>query len=57
MLIQIIFIYAKDPYGAKYKFLINKREGVGLEEFRRRIIWTIFTEILKNTIQIGNMKY
>ena len=54
---QIIFIYAKDPYGAKYKFLINKREGVGLEEFRRRIIWTIFTEILKNTIQIGNMKY
>ena len=57
MLIQIIFIYAKDPYGAKYKFLINKREGVGLEEFRRRIIWTIFIEILKNTIQIGNMKY
>ena len=57
MLIHIIFIYAKDPYGAKYKFLINKREGVGLEEFRRRIIWTIFIEILKNTIQIGNMKY
>ena len=57
MLIQIIFIYAKDPYGAKYKFLINKREGIGLEEFRRRIIWTIFIEILKNIIQIGNMKY
>ena len=25
-----IFLYAKDPYEAKYQYLINKREGVGI---------------------------
>ena len=26
-------MYAKDPYEAKYQFLINKREGIGLKHF------------------------
>ena len=26
-----IFLYAKDPYEAKYQFLINKRECIGLK--------------------------
>ena len=26
-------MYAKDPYGAKYQFLINKRESTGLKHF------------------------
>ena len=26
-------MYAKDPYEAKYKFLINKRESIGLNYF------------------------
>ena len=28
--IDIIYLYAKDPYGSKYQYLINKREGVGI---------------------------
>ena len=27
-------IYAKDPYEAKYQYLINKREKVGLDHFK-----------------------
>ena len=27
------YLYAKDPYEAKYKFLINKRESTGLKHF------------------------
>ena len=26
-------MYAKDPYEAKYQFLINKRESTGLKNF------------------------
>ena len=26
-------MYAKDPYEAKYQYLINKREGVGIDYF------------------------
>ena len=28
-----IYLYAKDPYEAKYQFLINKRESTGLKHF------------------------
>ena len=28
---QTFFLYAKDPYEAKYKLLINKRESTGLK--------------------------
>ena len=28
-----IYMYAKDPYEAKYQYLINKREGVGIDHF------------------------
>ena len=31
--IDKIYLYAKDPYEAKYQYLINKREKVGLEYF------------------------
>ena len=27
------YLYSKDPYEAKYQFLINKREGTGLKLF------------------------
>ena len=27
------YLYAKDPYEAKYQYLINKREKVGLDYF------------------------
>ena len=28
-----IYLYAKDPYEAKYQYLINKREGVVINHF------------------------
>ena len=31
--IDKIYLYAKDPYEAKYQFLINKRERTGLKHF------------------------
>ena len=31
--IDKIYLYAKDPYGKKYQYLINKREEVGLDHF------------------------
>ena len=31
--IDKIYLYAKDPYEAKYRFLINKRESTGLKHF------------------------
>ena len=32
--IDKIYLYAKDPYEAKYQYLINKREKVGLHHFK-----------------------
>ena len=34
--IDKIYLYAKDPYEAKYQYLINKREGVGMDHFNDR---------------------
>ena len=31
--IDKIYLYAKDPYEAKYQLLINKRESTGLKHF------------------------
>ena len=31
--IDKIYLYAKDPYEAKYQFLINKRKSTGLKHF------------------------
>ena len=31
--IDRIYLFAKDPYEAKYQFLINKRESTGLKRF------------------------
>ena len=31
--IDKIYLYAEDPYEAKYQYLINKREKVGLNHF------------------------
>ena len=32
--IDKIYLYAKDPYEAKYQYLINKRESVGINHFK-----------------------
>ena len=31
-----IYLYPKDPYQAKYQFLINKRKSAGLKRFKDR---------------------
>ena len=31
--INKIYLYAKDPYQAKYQYLINKKERVGINHF------------------------
>ena len=31
--IDKIYLYPKDPYECKYQYLINKREGVGINRF------------------------
>ena len=62
--IDKIYLYAKDPYEAKYHYLINKREGVGIDHFSNP---KVFIEYLNdmhdayknidNTIMIKNIKY
>ena len=44
-----MYLYAKDPFEAKYKFLINKRKITGLNHlmtvkllFKTRMIWMKF---------------
>ena len=32
--IDKIYLYAKDPYEAKYQYLINKREKVGIDQYK-----------------------
>ena len=53
-----IYLYAKDPYEAKYQYLINIREKVGLERFNdpkafieySNDICMMFTKILMSTM-------
>ena len=44
-----IYLYNKDPYEAKYQLLINNTESTKFLS-NTRMIWMIFTKILKNTI-------
>ena len=45
--IDKIYLYARDPYKAKYQKLLLKTQ----------IIWTIFIKTLRNIIQIKSKKY
>ena len=56
--IDKIYLYAKDPYEAKYQYLIKKHQKVGLDNFKvLKLLWNIqmickmSTKILKITIQ------
>ena len=58
--IEKIYLYAKDPYESKYQYLINKREGVGINHFndpKAFIELLLFTKILMNTILIKTIRY
>ena len=52
--IDKIDLYAKDPYEAKYQFLINKRESTGLKHFNDS---KAFIEYSYNITQVRNVKY
>ena len=41
--IDKIYLYAEDPYEAKYQYLINKREGVGIDHFNDRKAFTEYS--------------
>ena len=55
--IDKIYLYAKDPYEAKYQYLINKREGVGINLLSIQMTCVMFTRILIITILIKKIKY
>ena len=57
-----IYLYAKDPYEAKYQFLINKREKIGLKILMIlkyllsiQMICKMFTKILMNINQVKSV--
>ena len=61
--IDKIYLYAKDPYEAKYQLLINKRKSTGLKYLNDSKSFIEYSndmdhidKILKNTIQIKNEK-
>ena len=41
--IDKIYLYAKDPYEAKYQFLIKKRENVGTKHFNDSKVFTEYS--------------
>ena len=62
--IDKIYLYAKDPCEAKYQYLINKREGVGINYFSDPKAFIEYandmcnvTKILMNTILIKKIRY
>ena len=46
--IDKIYLYAKDPYEAKYQFLINKRESAGLKRFNDPKAFTEYSNDMQN---------
>ena len=62
--IDKIYLYAKDPFEAKYQYLIYKREGVGIDHLMIlklllsiQKICAMFTKILMDTILIKKIRY
>ena len=46
--IDKIYLYAKDPYEAKYQFLINKRESTGLKHFNDSKAYIEYSDDIKD---------
>ena len=62
--IDKIYLYAKDLYGAKYQFLTNKRESIGLKHFNDPEAFIEYSndmqdvyKNIKNTIHVKSVKY
>ena len=46
--IDKLYLYAKDPYESKYEYLINKREGVGINHFKDLKVFTEYSYDMHN---------
>ena len=46
--IDKIYLYAKDPYEAKYQYLINKRGKVGLDDFDDHIVFIEYSNDMQD---------
>ena len=62
--IDKIYVYAKDPHEAKYQYLINKSESVGINHFNDPKAFTKYLNDMRNvykiittTILIKEIKY
>ena len=57
--IDKICLYAKDPYEAKYQFLMTKRKEYSIKalESLKCFVRMIFIKPFESTIQIRNVKY
>ena len=62
--IDKIYLYAKDPWEAKYQLSINKTESKDLKILmilklllNTQMMWMIFIKTLKNTTHIKNVKH
>ena len=55
--IDKIYLYAKDPYEAKYQYFINKLKLILKLLWIIQMICKMFTKILKITIQIKNVTF
>ena len=48
IIIDKIYLYAKDPYEAKYQYLINKRESVGINHFNDHKAFIEYSNDMRN---------
>ena len=46
--IDKIYLYAKNPYEAKYQYLIKKREKVGLNHFKDPKVFTEYSNDMQD---------
>ena len=53
--INKIYLYAKALYEAKYKYVINKREGVGIDHFNDPKAFIEYSNDMRNVYK--NIKY
>ena len=53
--IDKIYLYAKDPYEAKYQYLINKRKRAGLNHFNDPKAFIEYSNVLRDVYK--NINY
>ena len=46
--IDKIYLYAKDPYEAKYQFVIKKRKNTGLKDFNDSNVFIEYSNYMDN---------